>query len=687
VRSPRPTCVDFETFAIEPRPEYPPVPTSVSIKPFGKRARFYSWGHLSGNNCMWGEAREALVAAYANPHGVLMHNAKFDLAVAERHFGLKPPLWDRVHDTLFLLFLDDPNQTELGLKPASKRVLGWEPEERDAVADWLVENQPVPGVKISKSTSSQAKAPFGAYIWAAPGHVVGPYADGDTGRTEALFRHLWPSVVVERGMGGAYDRERRLLPVLMEMEEQGVRVDLPRLRADVATYRSWLGKVDAYLLGALGVGDVEFNLNAGAQVVRALIDAGMLDEAQVPRTEPSKTFPTGQLKSDEETFSLVTDRAVGAALTYRAKLKTCLVTFMENWLSVAERSGGLIFTEWHQTRGSDGGGARTGRLSSSPNFQNLSKLFDAIWHHEAKKIKDPAERKKFLATAPRLPGELRGLPALPLVRSYVVPWAPGDVLVDRDYSQQEPRILAHLEGGTLMRQYQANPWIDYHDNAREHLERIMGRHYERKPVKNINLGIIYGQGVGSLAKRNGSSVEETKSIRDAIYRLYPGLRDMNRAMSAKAERGEPLVTWGGRKCLCEPPKVVKGKFMTFDYKMINTCVQGSAGDCTKEAMVRLHGLKYLDQYALACVKVGAFEEELRGARRSEWRLYFTVHDELLMSVPVEDLPVAMEAMRLAMESVEFDVQMLSEGDYGDDWASLKKYDKRGVQVHGTLRDA
>ena len=643
MKMPRPTTIDFETFAIEDRPDYPPVPTAVSIKVWGRKPKCYIWGHLTGNNCTWGEAREALERAYGNPEGVLFHHGKFDLAVAERYFDLQPPRWERTHDTLYLLFLDDPNQTELGLKQASERLLGLAPEERNAVCDWLVAHQPVPGIKISASTSHQAKSPFGAYIPFCPGEIVGAYANGDVERTEALFRKLWPSVH-ERGMGEAYDRERRLLQVLLDIEKQGMPVDLERLRKDVASYQEWFLKIDAWILKKLNITDPEFNLNSGQQVMEALVESGLIDESKVPRT------PTGKLKSDEEAMSHVTDKALGAAFVYRSKLKTCLGTFMENWLHTAERSKGFIYTDWHQTRGSEGGGTRTGRLSSSPNFQNLSKEFPPIWRHEEK---DPKKSRSL----PVLPAALKGLPALPLIRCYVVPWAKDHILLDRDYSQQEPRILAHFEGGALMEQYQKDPWIDYHDNAKAHIERVLHRSFDRKHIKTINLGIIYGQGVGSLAERNGATVEETKEIRDAIYTLYPGLKQMYSETKKMAKLGEPITTWGGRKCLCEPPKIINGRIMEFSYKLINTLVQGSAGDCTKEAMIRYWERKPKDHY-----------------------LYLSVHDELLVSVPKIDLHVGMALLRDCMESVEFDVLILSEGDIGENWADLKKYDKKGVRV-------
>ena len=102
------------------------------------------------------------------------------------------------------------------------------------------------------------------------------------------------------------------------------------------------------------------------------------------------------------------------------------------------------------------------------------------------------------------------------------------------------------------------------------------------------------------------------------------------------------------------------KVQTFDYKMINCLVQGSAADCTKAALIALWE---------------AMKEH------PTWLLLLTVHDEILMSVPACDLDLAMRVMRDAMASPAFDVPMLSEGTYSyDNWAAMLEFDKKGVKV-------
>jgi hypothetical protein len=205
----KPVVVDFETDAIEQRPAYPPKPAGFSIKmPGDRKPRYLAWGHPTGNNTDFRTAQRVLKDVWASGQKVLFHNAKFDLDVAHEHMGLRDLPWHRVHDTLFLLFLHNPRARSLSLKPASEALLGMPPDERDAVRDWLVDQ------RIIKKRQSP-----GAHIAKAPGDLVGTYANGDVIRTERLFRMLYPEII-KRGMGPAYDRERKLLPILLANERQ-----------------------------------------------------------------------------------------------------------------------------------------------------------------------------------------------------------------------------------------------------------------------------------------------------------------------------------------------------------------------------------------------------------------------------------------------------------------------------------
>ena len=148
-------------------------------------------------------------------------------------FGLTLPEWERVHDTLFLAFLDDPNAEHIGLKQVADRVLGLPPTERDHLTDWIMGTHLVPGTrrKLKNVRGATSRNRAGKWIAYAPGDIVAPYAIGDVDRTYELFVHY---VTHEGWMAEPYDRERRLLMVLMDLARQGMRVDVEGLLVEQA---------------------------------------------------------------------------------------------------------------------------------------------------------------------------------------------------------------------------------------------------------------------------------------------------------------------------------------------------------------------------------------------------------------------------------------------------------------------
>jgi DNA polymerase I-like protein with 3'-5' exonuclease and polymerase domains len=520
---------------------------------------------------------------------------------------------------MFLAFLNDPNQRQIGLKETAQRLLGIAPEERDALADWLLKYQPVPGVRVSKSP--KGKHPPGKYIAYAPTDVVGPYAIGDVDRTGALFDHLWPKIEAA-GMLDAYDRERRLLLCLLDMERRGVAVDLARLEDDITKYHDILTRLSQWLIDRLDA-DPNTNLDSGPQLIDALQRAGEVDIAKLGITK------TGKPASDKASIDeAVNDKQLSAALRYRSQLSTCLHTFMEPWRETAHASGGRIYTTWHQTRGG-GGGARTGRLSSTPNFQNI-----------------PVEFKPLFGPAPLPSSPISDLLPLPLCRTYITAYA-GHTLAGRDFSSQELRILAHFEDGKMLQSYKDNPGIDFHDHAAKLVTATTGVAITRRVAKDLSFSILYGAGPAKLSTSLGCTVVEAKQLIKAYHAAFPDLRKFQDQLTYRARMKQPVRTIGGRLYYCEPPMVIEGRMVNFEYKMTNTIVQSSAADHTKMAMVE------------------AFDTLGPG------KLILSVHDEIVMSVPEDTFDYDMERLRDAMNAPVIDTPVLSKGERGDNWAGMQ----------------
>ena len=642
---PRVFTIDYETTAIARRPEYPPVPVSVAIlKPGQKKPKCYAWGHPAENNCSFEDARNALLEVWESGDGILAHHAKFERDISETHMKLKPLPWDRWHDSMFLLFLDDPHSMTLALKPSAARLLGIPPDEADELKAWLEAHIP----ELQRGWSAGVdrwgkkidKPKWGAYICRAPGNLVMRYMGGDVTRSKGIFDTLYPSIL-ERGMGEAYDRERKLLPILLRNEQEGIRADLDGMVEAHKKYTRGIETCDEWLRKRLKAPGM--NVDSDAEVAAALDSSGVVTEWELT--------PTGKKSTSKKTMTTdkFNDPKVAQVLGYRNRARTCLSVFLENWIDMADRPGSQrIYTNWNQVKQSGNlgdAGAKTGRLSSNPNFQNVP----TYWEDRGDGFAHP----KFL----------RSLDHLPLLRQYLLPDL-GEAWGKRDYSQQEYRITAHFEGEDLYRAYLVNPKTDMHTFVQKQIQAVTGMLLDRKVVKTLNFGMLYGMGLAVLAARLGVSIDEARKIKNSWLKSLPGVKALDQQIKNIGKMGDPIMTWGGRIYLPEPPREIDGQVRTFEYRMLNYLVQGSAADCTKEMVIRYDG------------------------ERKNGRLLLTVHDEGNISCPMKAMKSEMKILKECMSSVgigigeetsdedtRFSVPMLSDGDVGEhDWGHLKAWD-------------
>jgi DNA polymerase-1 len=597
--------------------------------PGERKYTYYAWGHPTKNNCTekqgHAKVKEAWELARTKKIGLLFQNGKFDVDVAEVHCGVKRLDWSLYHDTMFLIFLSDPHAETYSLKPAAERILGMPPEEQDAVKEWVLAHKREISQKYGLAKDF-TPSEWGAYICEAPGDLVGKYADGDTIRTLKLFKHLYPDVWA-RGMAESYDRERKLMPILMDNERAGMRIDVPGLERDIEQYRSARTTADNWLRKTLKAPDL--NIDSDKDMAAALKRAGVV-------TDFVKT-PTGQdsVSKKNLTADLFNDKRVFATFGYRNRLTTCLTMFMERWHSIGHRTG-YINTTWNQvrqSRSSGNNGTRTGRPSTSdPNFLNLSKS----WYDKNDGYVHPKH--------------LKSLPELPLVRKYILP-DPGGVFLHRDYNQQELRLLAHFENDKLMDAYNANPRMDVHQFVVDAVYEILGLKLERRAAKVVNFGLLYGMGLGKLSEDMDTDVETAKRIKKAQLSALPGLKALQDDINALAKGGQPIHTFGGREYYPEPSKIINGRLVDFIYKLLNYLIQGSAADFTKEAIIRYHDV------------------------RKDSRFLVTVYDEINISAPKGSVKREMKALREAMEGIpNVDVPMLTDGKSGLTWGDLAKYE-------------
>lgn len=598
--------VDFETEAIEKRPVYPPKPVGVALEINGK-PKYLAWGHPTENNCTKAEAKKILRKVFKE-NICVFHNAAFDIEVAVKHLGLKPP--KDFEDTLFLAYLSDPRDTSLALKPLAEKYLGMPPDEQEELQEWILENV----FKKNKKKPTK-KDPLGAHIAEAPGKLAGRYAIGDIVRTKKLF-NLYRIDIKDRGMVDAYTREKLCMPIFEEMSEVGVKVSVAKLRKDS---KVWIKENEIrgkWICKRLKVKSLEV-IDSSKQLAEALDKAGKILHWILTEKGNRSTARDNLMK-------VCTDKKLIEQLGKYSKMKTFISTFALPWLKTASEHGGRVYPSFNQVRSTDdagkGRGTRTGRPSSfNPNFLNV-----------------PRNQED---------------PDLPNMRDYIIPDEDSSFVL-RDYSQQELRILAHYEEGKLYQAYKDDVTMDAHDLVGKLITEATGHEYKRKDVKIVNFGVVYGMGVPGIAMKTESSAEEARELKKAHGLALPGVKELAKEITKHCKKGNPITTWGGREYYVEEPKIIKGQKRDFYYKLLNYLVQGSAADCTKEAMIRADkGLK----------KIGG-------------RLVLQVYDEILACVPKGMEKEGHRILKQAMESVEFDVYMLSDGKTGKkSWGSAVKY--------------
>jgi DNA polymerase-1 len=264
--------------------------------------------------------------------------------------------------------------------------------------------------------------------------------------------------------------------------------------------------------------------------------------------------------------------------------------------------------------------AATGRLSSSdPNLQNIP-----IRTELGRQI-----RRAFVA-------------------------APGNVLISADYSQIELRVLAHLaEEEALMDAFRSGE--DIHDRT---ALRVFGAnsgldtHELRRRAKIINYALLYGKTAFTLARDIGVTKEAAQEFIDAYFAGFPRVRGfIDRTLERARETGVVKTLFGRRRLVPELNSRNGQIRAAAERVTVNMPIQGTAADIQKIAMIRL-------------------DERLR-ADGFRARLLLSVHDELLLEVPRDEVEQLAAVVRSTMEgALPLDVPLTVDIKVGDDWESM-----------------
>ena len=394
------------------------------------------------------------------------------------------------------------------------------------------------------------------------------------------------------------------------MKEHGITADARTLRNDIeqlVEFGEMLGRtMDETERAIYDAAGERFNINSPKQ-----LGALLFDKLGLPHGKKTKTG----WSTNADVLEKLRWQApiVADVLEYRqyAKLKS---TYADGLLKVVDPDG-RIRTSFQMTV------TATGRLSSTePNLQNI-----------------PARTE--------VGSRIRGM--------FVA--APGNVLVDADYSQVELRLLAHISGDEAMQQAFLSGQ-DFHTLTAAKVfhvapEEVTSR--MRSSAKAVNFGIVYGISAFSLAQDIGVSVAEAKEYMERYFDTYRGVkRYMEQVVETAREKGYVETLMHRRRAL---PELKSSNFnmRSFGERVaLNMPIQGTAADIMKLAMVRV-------------------EHRLKGEGLAA-KLIMQVHDELIVECPEEEKETVERLLEEEMSGVvRLSVPLPAQAHSGKTWLEAK----------------
>ena len=338
-----------------------------------------------------------------------------------------------------------------------------------------------------------------------------------------------------------HEIEMPLMPVLAQMERNGVRLDTEALSETGEQFRQRMQQLESEIYELAGH---PFTITSPRQVGEVLFD-------ELKLNEKAKKTKSGQYSTGEEVLEAIKHKhpIVEKILAHRA-LKKLISTYIDALPKLINPATGRIHTSFNQAV------TATGRLSSSnPNLQNIPVRGD-----DGREI-----RKAFVPE-------------------------PGCIFFSADYSQIELRIMAHLSADEhLVNDFRCGRDIHAATAARifhKPIEEVSRD--ERRKAKTANFGIIYGISAFGLAERMEVSRTEAKELITNYFETYPRVKEyMQTSVERARELGYIVTEFGRRRYL---PDITSRNAVVRGYaerNAVNAPIQGTAADIIKIAMVRI----------------------------------------------------------------------------------------------------
>ena len=409
----------------------------------------------------------------------------------------------------------------------------------------------------------------------------------ETAEAAAALAKLSPVITEQLTAQGSMklftDVEMPLVPVLADIERNGFSLDVEGLH-DLS--KELERELDRMMETIAGLAGGEFNINSPKQLATVLFEKLGL--------KPLRKTKTGYSTDEDTLTQLATQHELpNQILNYRSlsKLKS---TYVDALPELVRPETKRLHTSLNQTV------AATGRLSSTdPNLQNIP---------------------------------VKGDYGLRIREAFIVP--KGHELLCADYSQIEPRILAHLsQDPRLLSVFTKGE--DIHMATAMEIFGLPSSQITRdmrRAAKTVVFGIVYGISPFGLSQNLGVSQAESKKYIDTFFERFAAVRAlMDRNIAEGREKGYTTTILGRRRPIPELQSSDPAQRGFGERMAVNSPIQGSAADLIKVAMINVHK---------------TLHEELPHVK-----MILQVHDELIFEVPDHDLEEAKRLVKQEMEGV------------------------------------
>jgi DNA polymerase-1 len=372
-----------------------------------------------------------------------------------------------------------------------------------------------------------------------------------------------------------------LVPVLAEIERNGFRLDVEALASLGKEMEREMDRMTETITRLAGE---EFNFNSPRQLAVVLFEKLGL--------KPIRKTKTGYSTDEETLTQLAAQHELPAQILACRTLSKLKSTYVEALPGLVNPETGRVHTSLNQTV------AATGRLSSTdPNLQNIP---------------------------------VKGEYGLRIRQAFVA--TPGHLLIAADYSQIEPRILAHLSRDErLVKVFEQgedihlSTAVNIFNLAPDQITREM-----RRVAKTVVFGILYGISPYGLSQTLGIGQQKAREYIDAYFARYTGVKAFLDRTLADAKRLGYVTTILGRRRPIPELSSPDATQRSFGERMaINNPIQGSAADLIKMAMITV-------------------SRRLK-AEMPQTRMILQVHDELIFETPESEVDQAKHLVRSEME--------------------------------------